>query len=202
MKRNLVLLLSLCGLFSAASSCTRAQFGYGGTLYPSAGAALEAQRRQNASTLSEIPRSTNPVDGRALLVLPSRALIRQRGIRTTGPPTEEQIEFIVTAVEVGYDNMADALRKRQIFDDLTVKKSDEPESVKPDKHDVIIYPTLPSSGQVQWFLRTGSPTSEAVPIYTNQTLSGREQMLAWLDYVAQTATEQLRRERPQKGAKP
>lgn len=183
---NVVLVLVMCG-------CTSGLYRYGEQKYYSSASALNAQRDDVANMIANIHPTNNPIGGRALIALPTQKLIEEKGIRITGFATREQIDFIVSGVEISVGSMAEALKRRKIFEEVSVSKSDHPETMTSSQHDAIIYWLLASPRQTQWFLKTPS-NNKAVPIYMDQSLPlGAPRTLSWLDYIEKTAAAQLGR---------
>lgn len=97
------------------------------------------------------------------------------------------IEYPVSIAENIFDSMADALRRRKIFQEVSLIKSDKPESAKSNGYDDLIYLLVTGPDQLQWYLKTSS-SDEPVPIYFNHSfpINSSQRVLSWLDYIEKT----------------
>jgi hypothetical protein len=187
MMRKLFLIFSIIIL----ASCATQKYRFGDIIYDTPEAALKVAQEQCDRNVSVITPTENPLGARALCVLPSRNLIEKKGIRITGTPKPEGINYVVSISEIDQDGMAQALRKRQIFSDVKIVKSNDPETFTMPEYEIIIYRVIKSPDQIQWFLKT-SPNKEALPIHMDMSLPvGAPRILSWLKHVENLAREQL-----------
>lgn len=176
-------------IFTVFYGCNPSIFYYKKAKYASMNAAFEAQRNDMNKMLSEINPTRNPLGGKALVVLPSRKLIEKEMIFYMSDKKGQWIEYPVTSAENTFDSMADALRRRQIFREISIVKRDKPESATLDGYDTLIYLLATGPDQLQWYLKTSS-SDEPVPIYYDHSfpINSSRRVLSWLDYIEKTAT--------------
>lgn len=152
---------------------------------------MKAQQDDISRVIAEISPTDNPLGGRALVVLQSRRSIEEKEITTTGHTKRDDIEYVISTIEAGRDTMAEILKRRKIFEEVSVTKSDHPETVTSSEYDVIIYLSVSGPNQKQWFLRASSD-DESIPIYMDKSLPvGTQRSLSWLDYIEKIAGENL-----------
>ena len=191
--------------------CSRAMYLYKDDTYGSSEAALQAQRDDINQMIAEIKPTNNPLGAKALVVLPSKKLIERKALKITdsgllvvdfpppgsgayGSARHDIMEHSITATEFNFDAKTEMLKRRKIFDEISVTKSDQPETVTSSDYNIVIYLKLMAPDQMQWYIRT-SLTDKPFPIYSDQSLRGVQQNLSWLDYLEKTAAELLRRQK-------
>jgi hypothetical protein len=114
--------------------------------------------------VNRITPASRQLNARVLVVIPSHKMhsdvLRKTFIKTgVGlARVEEMIGPPRKTFEVGFYCSVEALRRRQIFDEVMVETSDDPESVETPGYDITMYPTSPTSDH--WSLRR-SPDDEA-----------------------------------------
>jgi hypothetical protein len=188
MRRILALviaIISLCGCQSI--------YKYKSAQYTSSEAALQAQRDDINEMIAEIKPTNNPLGGKALVVLPSRKLIESKVVKIfTSSPRREWVEYFVMTIELDNDAKAEVLKRRKIFEEVAVTKSDQPETVMSSDYKIIVYLKLIAYDQMQWYLRT-SFADRSFPIYSDNSFpAGMQRTFSWLDYLEKTAAEQLK----------
>jgi len=158
-----------------------------------------------------ILRTTNPVGGRALFVIPTLEHIEQHAIRLVG-----NIKFRRNVIERfkqlemnEREAMFAALQRRQIFDNVTLVHNNNPESTPISDYDFLIYLDNPSPGSIDWYIKTkGEPfgvmtigDGVCTPLGYKRTSYGRTiietylgsvqsdtpQMVSWLDSIEELA---------------
>ena len=173
---------------------TPTTYTYGSKTYYSSQQALDVEQADADRVIRQVFPTKNPVSGRALIVLPSRSLIERNGVKTTGNPAmvkREMIDFIVSNLDISYRTMADALRARNIFDEVVIRTDDKPETYVVPGYDVIIYLAILSQDQAQWYLKLPQQNKE-VPIYIDLSrLIGIERVISWLDNIEKNTHENL-----------
>lgn len=150
-------------------------------------------------------RTTNPVGGRALFVIPTLEHIEQHAIRLSGniEPQRNVIERFKQIEMNEREAMFTALQRRQIFDNVTLVHNNDPESTPISDYDFMIYLDNPSPGIIGWCIKTkGEPfarsigdgvcerigykiSSYAINLYSVQ--SDTPQMVSWLDSIEELA---------------
>lgn len=179
----------ICGIVVILCGCAHTIYTYGRAKYASSEAALKAQQDDISRMIAEISPTDNSLGGRALVVLPSQRLIEEKGIKTTGHVKRDDIEYVISTIKVGQDAMAEMLKRRKIFEEVSITRSDQPETVTSSGYDIVIYLLVSGPNQKQWFLRTSS-NDESIAIYMDQSLPvGAQRALSWLDYIEKIAGE-------------
>lgn len=167
-------------------------YTYGGKRYRSPDRPLKALQRDLDDILMNIQPGDDKYEGSAHVVLPSRQLIEAEGATYTGPKAKLSrniIDYIVTAMEMNDDLMFAALRKRNIFGEVSMERSNRPELIARVGADYVIYKTF-KSNQPQWHIKPRTVDS-AVPIYTDMSLgTGEERVHSWLKDIEKVLASQ------------
>ncbi|TSA11566.1 MAG: hypothetical protein D4R73_03685 [Deltaproteobacteria bacterium] len=170
-------------------------YRYGDKTFTSSEAALEAQKVDQDKVLAEIRASGGPpLKTRALVVLPSRSLLLDKGIKYTGDASTiplESRDLLVRSMEEANNTMVEALRRRRIFAEVAQRESNLPDGVSDSNFDVVIYMALKGPNQSQWFLKTSSSGKPVLIAFDQSQSVGINQTNAWLDGVEKTAKDQL-----------
>jgi hypothetical protein len=165
-------------------------YRYGETWYSSAEDALKAAREETDRNLSLITSTTNPTNGRALVIIPSNNLIEKKGVRRTDNVAQTAVDYLVSIAEIGFIFRAEAVRKRQIFNAVEIERSENPEAAAIGEYDAIIFFTLKAVDQGQWFLKMKS--KDPMPIYADTSLPrGVPRTTSWLNNIEKLVREQL-----------
>jgi len=176
------------------AACITTKYYYANIPYDTPEAALKVAQETCNRNVSVINPTENPLGGRALCVLPSRKLIEKSGKSGTKiyrTPKPEAFNHWVSLNEIDQDGMAEALRKRQIFNDVKIVKSDDPEMFTIPDYEIIIYSVIKEPDQMQWFLKI-SPNKGPFPIYIDESLpSGPPRIFSWLKNIEKLARAQL-----------
>ncbi len=114
--------------------------------------ALQRQNERLSLMLNDIKQTDHPVHGKALFLLPSDREIQKNHIRignNASQVSQEVIDYIVSVTRNSHQSMADATRKRGIFDLVTVgQHNGNPASSPIDKYDFVIYVDVDG-----WFIK-------------------------------------------------
>jgi hypothetical protein len=164
----------------------------GGKTFHSSSEALKEQADILSGVLDRIGPTEAPAHGIVLVLLPADKEIRKNYIRFTGNPSqvsEEQMKFVITAGKSFFQFMADAIRKRGIFDSVSVAYQDgNPASFPIGNNDYIAFVDVDG-----WFLRA---RNNPKPLLIFQSLDKSKPMtkaslirptLAFLDSLCQQA---------------
>ena len=180
-----------------ASGCAQMTYRYGDRTFASTEAALEAQRIDTDKVLAEIrPATGPPLKARALVVLPSRSLLLDKGVKVTGDKSTiplESYDYLVRNMEGDHKTTVEALRRRRLFTEVVLLESNAPEGVSDPDFDLIIYKVLKGPGQIQWFLKTAPDGKPALIDYDQSQSVGISRTNAWLEGVEKTARVQLQK---------
>ena len=182
-------------VLSIVGGCDDYKFAFRGVTYSDPEEALKAQCAYNDDELKNIPSLTESLAKRCLVILPSHSLF-QTGAR--GPQIVGDIigfspkggDFLYQTRDQAWDFSAEVIKKRRIFKEVQVERSDKPENLPGDDYDSIIYI---SSNLQQWFMKIKSQT-EPLPIYADESKGySFEYTMSWLNYIEKVLIkEQLR----------
>ena len=164
-------------LFALAACETTYQ--YDGQTYSSSTEALRAVREDISRIVSSVSPVTNPVGGRAKLVLPNRQRIREFGIIKGPLAASAGIEYLVDALEVGFRGNANALIRSRIFDSVTVGELFETEFPSIENFDYLIWLHLKNLSFAPWYIRSAG-SNEKIQIIIDETLDGRGRVINWI----------------------
>ncbi len=164
----------LAPLFLVACAAPRITYPYGNQTFPSPDKALAKQAAENSEVLAAITPASDPVRGKALVVLPSREDLRKHYVRIwlhvrvpqaedfehdtvgsaysdlrTDGVLHDDFEYASALLENDQEMLVAALRKRQLFDQLTVTHANDPIAVAMTDNNFLIF--LDVDG---WFIRT------------------------------------------------
>jgi hypothetical protein len=93
-----------------------ATYKYNGVSYATRKAALAAAHSQSDAATASVRASTNRVGGTLAIVIPTRDVISQYGVRK-GPATgESQVEYVVDVLEYGFLSRARTVAAAKVFD--------------------------------------------------------------------------------------
>jgi hypothetical protein len=129
-----------------------ATYKVGDKTFHSSSEALKEQADILSGALDKITSTEDPAHGIVLVLLPADMEIRKNYIRFTGYPSqinEEQMKFVITAQKNYYQFLADAIRKRGIFDSVSVAYQNGNPSIFPiGNNDYIAFVDVDG-----WFLK-------------------------------------------------
>lgn len=164
-------------------------WGYDGDFYDSREGVLNAQRAKMSALLNRVPRTKRPVGGSAVVVLPTAAyVIRsfQDDFNNVKPVTDFDPSYHSYQVTLHMNSLqftADAVKRRGIFDRVTIVSSNSPDSASFNEDYAIVFRR--HAEKSQWVLKkdhTFAPighvieeVSEAMPPFTR--------LILWLDNV-------------------
>jgi hypothetical protein len=152
--------------------------------------ALQRADELNSDCLDSITPTKTPVGGSALVVLPSAARIERTGIKIGGSVSEDIVDFEATAYVKNVQSMADAIKKRSIFDKTDIVSSDAPETSDFNGHNYLVYLYLESPDVFQWYMKSRTaPEPQPLPLDTGKSV-GSARTIAWLNTVEQTASKE------------
>lgn len=161
------------------------RYTIGGETFSSGSEALQKQTEILAHALAEITPTDNPVHGTVLVIFPSDVEIQKNYIRFVNPSRiqQEPIDFIITSVKTNSQFMADAIRKRGIFDSVSVERHNgNPASFPIGDYDYMVFIDVDG-----WFIR-GKDNPRGLPITVDKSKSdGAPRTLSFLDSLSQQA---------------
>jgi hypothetical protein len=155
----------------------RITYRYAGQAYRSQDQALAAARRSHASMVEQIVPATNRVGGTLDVYIPDRNAILDRGIRKTGEPRQEILDYIAESGLLSYQSIYDALVKRNSFDRVALHYSNG-EHISPKGGERALYVYQPNVDGIGWFYSSASVPRERVHFDT--TKPDRAQRIQYL----------------------
>jgi hypothetical protein len=181
-------IVAAVGLFG----CQTMQYHVGNEIFSNKEQALQQKDRELADCLAAIPVTQTPIHGTAVVVIPTPDVVRQRGVKTWGTLTADQmremVDFHAQGITKEMEFMYRAIETRRIFDRLSLNRSPEPREVECGSNDVVVFFDLASYEQRQWYVRAKN-WDKPRPLFMDASKPvGASRMIAWLDYLE----EQLR----------
>lgn len=126
----------------------------------------EAARKASAdTTLAKISPRTTPVAKTGRVIILSKALVAGRVLREGGNP--EGRDYVATAVFAGMQDIAEAIRKRNIFERLDVEETSDGGQVTPKPGEVAIYFYKPDRNAGGW--NYVSESTKRTPLHFDET---------------------------------
>ena len=181
---GLLILLFCC-------SCS-SWYGYAGKRYDTKEEALQAQRNNISNILSKIEQRPECKFKNALLVLPSREAIKERGLSGNVDTSSDVIEYLVSTVEANSNCMAEVLKKSNLFESVDVQYDLYPGVVAYEKrksYEAIIYLKLPGNGDCRVMLVTPKSNKENLVFLENKTPHELSGFQFWLKNIEKTVQE-------------
>jgi len=176
------------------SACAAGTYTFNKKNYTSSQEALAAHKVYLNEINQKIKPTDNKLGGSAAVVIPSYDTCVALGIKRTGHPQHELIDYLGKFIVEGYRGMAKYLEKRNIFDKVTIVEDKYPvptaKKIKRD-YDAVLFLKLvgPEPGQAQWFLMF-APNYRQVSVYLNRSAEdGYPRVKSWLDNIEQNLEE-------------
>ena len=177
--RAVVLICLTAVLVSACGP--RITYRYAGQAYRSQDQALAAARKSHADMVGQIVPARNRVGGTLDVYVPDRNAIMDRGIRKTGEPRQEILDYITESSMLSYQSIYDALVKRNSFDRVVLHYSNG-EHISPKRGERAVYVYQPNVDGIGWFYSSDAVQRERVHFDT--TKPDRAQRIQyWIDGV-------------------
>jgi hypothetical protein len=109
------------------------------------------------------------------------------GSQKQGDP-QEQVDYVATILQVAFWGMTDALKKRNIFSQVSVTESYDTSDPALGDEDYIVWLHLSDVGGAQWFTkRKGIP--ENMIIQMDLSEKGTAKVLTWLNSIQDNLTK-------------
>ena len=173
--------LLVCVLAIVAGCGPRLTYRYGGQAYRSQDQALAAAAKSHASMVEQIVPAMNRVGGALDVYVPDRNAIMERGIRRTGEPRQEILDYVSESMMLANKSVYDALVKRNSFDRVTLHYSNG-EHITPKAGERAVYLYAPNVDGISWFFASAAVPRERIHFdMTKPDRSARVQY--WIDSV-------------------
>lgn len=184
--KGLLLLIVMFALLSCATYKTN--YRYGTDTYDEPEQALAAQKTAIDGLTSQIPKTDHPVGKSAVVIIPSvssamKTLVVWKGPEPSQEQKEKSMKYTATVLVNAFRGNGEAIRKRGIFEHLTISESENPENAT-FSEDVAILLVV-KNGKFGWFVKKAQPNSSVlteieVPSTALPPLQGA---ILWLDRV-------------------
>jgi len=146
---------------------------------------LAAQKTDLDSIISQITPANKKHGGTAVVVIPTLEVFSDLGVKKTGHPEQELVDYVGKSIAASYINMYDCLKQRKIFDKVTLIEDKYPiPKVKNiiTEYDVLIYLDF-APEQIHWFMKV-APDYKDIPLDFDKSKDlGYPRTLSWLDNI-------------------
>lgn len=166
-----------------------AHYTYGGVSFSSSSEALTRQNEIHSNALNKITPTNNPVHGTALILLPSDVEIHKNYITVSGDGYnwsilgKEQIDYVITSTNNYFQYMADAIKKRGLFDSVSIERHNG----NPASHPVGNYDYLVFIDVDGWFVRDRNNPRSLLVLVDKSISDDTSRTLSFLDSLYQQA---------------
>jgi len=168
-----------------------AGYRYGDATYKTRVEAISAARTDLAQRANATSPASQRIGGSVLIAIPDRLAIilnDQSDAVIRGAPNPDQVNYRVQLREAAFLATADAIKKSAVFDDVTVARVNDPESLSVDEYDYKLWLLGQSATQWQWYLsKQGGTSPEPVNVDRGSTKS--ERLEAFVASVVQAAVK-------------
>ena len=142
------------------SGCASDKYTYGKQTFHSADKALARQAADCSAILEAIQPAGAPVHGKVLVSLPSREELRRHYVRTSGYVTglrKEHFDYLCAVMDNDQEMLAKAIQRKQLFDELTVTRANDPAAAPIAQNDFLIYRDIDG-----WFIRSQNSAGKKI----------------------------------------
>lgn len=147
---------------------------------------LTAQKTDLDRLKSQITPTAKKRGGTSVVIIPTLEVFCDFGVKKTGQPKRELVEYVGKSIMAVYSNMYDCLNQRKIFDKVTLIENKYPIPMAKKmiaEYDAVIYFDIASPDQSQWFIRA-APNYENIPLALDKSKDlGYPRMLSWLNNI-------------------
>lgn len=159
-----------------------ASWTYDGQSYPSSSTALEAARKDVQRKIMVVTPIDIPVAKTALIYVPSVKWSRN-GVKVNGQASEEQITYIASVLYYGWHGMAEALRKRKLFENVDIKEFSQLDPLASRDYEYLIWLRLQDPDSAEWVITPANDTSTPSVIYTSPVLTGGDRINSFVNEI-------------------
>ncbi len=197
MKKFIIGFLAVATMFFCG--CAPSWYTYKNVRYDTREEALQAQRDFLSQMSRKIAPIKTPRHGKALVVLPSRDAIRDRGIRgvtrdqARDPANKVAVDFIVNTSVVHGQFMGELLANWGLFEDVQIEEVSYPGETAYEKrlsYDGVIYIKLEGDGKREIYLVTPNSTEESLLFTKNAIPSDESGFRFWLKKIEKAMEQQ------------
>ena len=160
-------------------------YQYGEVTYQTADAALNKMRSDTAARLANVQKSTNPIGGRAKVVVPNRTLIERDYIIKRGEVSADSIKYIVDVTEIDFQNTIDGIEKSELFDSVTEFKLNDTTNPSIEDYDYLIWMYAKKNNQNQWYVKAKSSEKQS-PIQFDMGLQKDQRLNSMISSIEET----------------
>lgn len=188
---NYFAIFMVCLVFG---SCT--SYYYAGRKFNNRADAEAAKQEDLKAVYDGIAPRLVPLADRAHFVIPTKAVVEQRGVR--GGNAEGR-DYVASSLYSDYKNTGKALEKRNTFKKLDFEESNEPDHIPGKKGEIYIYLYMQYGKSGGWYYRNGERPPRPLFIeHANPDLAGRLKFFIEMieSYLAEDETN--RKPRPEK----
>lgn len=190
MKRNLKVIA--CVLLAVAGLASCAHFNYNNNRYSTRAEAVAAAKADIAATLAGVVPTKDRAGGSAAIVVPTRFVIEQDGVRRGRFADPEAVGYVADVLELAFTGQADVVAHGQVFDRTEPFRALDTASFDAHAFDFKLFLVSDASGKWQWLLSTGAG-NQRIPIAADATLKGSARANSFNAAVARAAMD-LRRQ--------
>lgn len=167
--------LMVASLLLLTGCATSFAYKYNNLSYITREAALVAVRADVDDRVNATPVSASKIGGSVEILVPTRDVIRQYGVKNGAAARDDQVEYIVDVLELGFLGRARAVAKSQVFDKTTVFRAPDVEHYAIEGYDYKLWLYAAGSGSWQWYLsKAGATGREPVTVDMGLPASQRE----------------------------
>lgn len=159
----------------------RITYRHDGQPYRDRDRALAAVRLSHANMVAGIAPAQNRVGGTLNMYVPSKSAVLEHGIRKSGEPRYEILEYVAETAVLGNQSLYDALIKRNSFDRVVLQDSDG-QHITPQAGERVVYLYMPNAQSIGWFFSSNTVKRERVQFDMTKP-SRAERVQYWIDSV-------------------
>jgi hypothetical protein len=158
---------------------------YRGVTYDAYPDALKAQQAYFDQDRPKLKAPGVHVDNSIRILLPSRQYFRAHGV--TGMGSEETMNFLLDASFANLNTMSDAIRKADVFRDVSVAYYETAEKPTSARGAFVLWLQIPDARTVSWTLIPGPDRTEQKLLTVTGLDQGAERLNIWMQELAETA---------------
>ncbi|SDP48496.1 hypothetical protein [Desulforhopalus singaporensis] len=149
----------LCGtilILMLITGCSPTYF-YNDQSFSDPDVAYEEQHKHLENIIEQITPIIKPLYKDALVILPDYAAINNKSVKKTRLSSPEIVEYVSRTTQADLQFMVNSLKKYNLFKQLTIKESGNPQKTaigKVDRYDAVIFYKLHNVNDQNWQLIT------------------------------------------------